>query len=470
MKQILIATPDDAARKVLAESFRTEGLNIHRERPSEEVLRARPYDFVFIDIDLLSHVRGRQTGQGEEIGDQLQRFWKTNPYAEIIVLAEPGRIRDAVGAVKQGASNYLTYPLSPVEVRFVTESLQAALKLQLEIDYFRDVYVLGGARQVVETRNAEMKQVFDKAKMVADTMTTVLLNGETGVGKGVIAAYIHSLSLRAGAPFVSVHCGAIPETLMESELFGHEKGSFTGATRRQLGRFEVAGEGTVFLDEIGTIDASAQVKLLQVLQDKKFHRLGGDAAIPLKARIVAASNLDLENLCDQGKFRRDLYYRLNVFPIDIPPLRRRPEDIPLLADFFLKSLSALSPKKIKSIHPAVLAAFQSYPWPGNVREMENLIERAFILEKSSVLTPDSFPKEIFGAGRSALLAPAVGNTTLAAYRAQAVKQAERHYLEDLLARHRGRIAATAASAGITPRQVHSLMKKHGLDKKTFRME
>ncbi|OIP90973.1 MAG: hypothetical protein AUK26_08195 [Syntrophaceae bacterium CG2_30_58_14] len=269
--------------------------------------------------------------------------------------------------------------------------------------------------------------------------------------------------------FIGIHCGAIPDTLLESELFGHERGAFTGAVRRKLGKFELANRGTIFLDEIGTITPSAQIKLLQVLQDRTFQRVGGETVIETDVRIIAASNQDLGQMVEKGLFRNDLYYRLNVFPIEIPPLRERREDIPQLTEIFLRQMNRFNHRGIHYVHPQVMEAFQRYPWPGNIRELENLVERACILETSSILTQTSFPAELFTKAPSALSAP-TGRTglTLAEARARAVAEVEKSYLQELLARTGGRINRTAESAGVTVRQISKLMRKNNIRKETFR--
>jgi len=295
------------------------------------------------------------------------------------------------------------------------------------------------------------------------------VTGETGTGKSLIAKVIHAISNRANRQFISVHCGAIPDTLLESELFGHERGAFTGADRRKLGKFEVAHGGTLFLDEIATISPAMQVKLLQVLQDRTIQRLGGEKTIDVDVRIVAATNMDLQAMTGRGDFRDDLFYRLNVFPIEIPPLRDRPEDIPMLAEQFLGQLNAMYQKDIATIHPTVMAAFTAYSWPGNVRELENLMERAVILETSGVLTPDNLPGQVVGPPQQRpqpVLVPT--EETLATVRRRAIDDVERLYLRRQLEAHHGRIAGTAQAAGITPRQLHKLMAKHGLKKEEFR--
>ena len=370
--------------------------------------------------------------------------------------------------MKAGAGNYLALPLNPDELKYVLDSILDSKLMQSELDYLRDSFWSDESADIIRTKSPAMKEVFDKIRMVAPTNTTVLLSGETGTGKGVLAKLIHTHSKRRGAQFISVHCGAIPDTLIESELFGHEKGAFTGAVRRKLGKFEIARGGTIFLDEIATVTPAVQIKLLQVLQDKTFQRVGGESAIDADARIITATNFDLKAMCEAKEFRNDLYYRLNVFPLEVPPLRDRLEDIPLLVETFLRRLNLLYSAEIVNLHPLVLEAFQEYRWPGNIRELENLVERAFILENSDTLTPESFPAELFaGLGR----APSVSvdtTLTLAETRRRSLDLIERKYLKEVLGELSGRIGQTAERAGITPRQLHKLMKKHALAKEDFK--
>ena len=265
------------------------------------------------------------------------------------------------------------------------------------------------------------------------------MTGETGSGKGVLAKLIHRQSNRSNGPFIAVHCGAIPETLVESEFFGHEKGAFTGAIRRKMGKFQIADGGTLFLDEIGTISLSTQIKMLQVLQEKTFSRVGGEESVEVDVRLVAATNMDLKKLCRDGLFREDLYFRLNVFSIDVPPLRKRSDDIPMLIDTFLERLNRVHTKDIKGVTPEVLEVLRRYAWPGNIRELENLIERAFILEKGNLLTEESFPAELFSIdtyieGRQIEELPSLEDV-----RQKAVKQVEKRYLGEILALSKGRI-------------------------------
>lgn len=324
---------------------------------------------------------------------------------------------------------------------------------------------LGG---VLESDNPRMRELLSRVRAVAPTRTTVLLTGETGTGKDVLARLIHALSQRKDRPFVAVHCAAIPDALIESELFGHERGAFTGADRQKLGRFEIAQGGTLFLDEVSTIPLPSQVKLLQVLQDRAFSRLGGERTIRADLRIIAATNEDLEAVVEQGRFRRDLLYRLSVFPLEVPALRDRVEDLPRLARALLERLARADGVEPHELEPEVLEAFASYAWPGNIRELKNLLERARILEAGPVLTRSSFPPEIFAASGVVTVLPVDTRHGLVEVRRRAANSAERAYLVELLTIHEGRVGRTAEAAGITTRQLHNLMTKHGLRKEHFR--
>jgi transcriptional regulator with GAF, ATPase, and Fis domain len=255
---------------------------------------------------------------------------------------------------------------------------------------------------------------------------------------------------------------------LESELFGHEKGAFTGAVRRKLGKFEIASGGTIFLDEIGTITPSAQIKLLQVLQDGTFQRVGGEETISADVRVICATNTDLKQMCEEGQFRKDLYYRINVFPIEVPPLRTRVEDIPHLCDVFLKEMNRFNTKEIHDVDPRVMETFKRYPWPGNIRELENLMERAYILETSSLLTPEGFPSELFESDMALATLAVDSSQTLAEVRRKGIEDIERNYLKELLAQNKGKVKESAEAAGITTRQLHKLMSKYGIRKEDFR--
>ncbi|RJX33950.1 MAG: sigma-54-dependent Fis family transcriptional regulator [Desulfarculus sp.] len=426
---------------------------------------AQAPDFIFLDLEALGH--SASVGRFD-YREALEPFKEKFPAAETIIMGPPESIRQLVMAVKAGASNYLTYPLDPSEVAFVREGLEEERLRQSELDYLRSYFLPLDLQEVVRTNSPALRRVLDQLRSVAPTRSTVLLTGETGTGKGVLARVIHQLSKRARQAFISVHCGAIPDNLVESELFGHEKGSFTGAVKRKLGKFEIAKGGTIFLDEVGTLTPAAQIKMLQVLQERTFQRVGGVETIEADVRIIAASNYDLKELCEQGQFRRDLYYRLNVFPLHTPPLCERIEDIPLLVYTFLGRLNLLYGKQITQLAPEVSEAFRNYSWPGNIRELENLIERAYILEDGPVLSVDSFPGELFTFQGSLGNGHEGSPPKLAEARRQGVELIEREYLHDLLTQNQGRIDRTARAAGITPRQLHKMMTKYGIRKESFK--
>jgi DNA-binding NtrC family response regulator len=428
-----------------------------------DTLRKRRYDLIFVDLEIL-----RRSASGNGYSTAMEQFWQIYPTIEIIVMSSQEMIREAVMAVKAGASDYLTYPINPDEVKHVTESLHEYLISQSELDYLRDQFWQSDSLEFVHTNSAVMKKAYEKIRSVAPTRSTVLLMGETGTGKGELAKLIHRHSTRRDAQLISVHCGAIPDTLLESELFGHEKGAFTGAVRRRLGKFEIATGGTIFLDEIGTITPSAQIKLLQILQDQTFQRVGGEETRDANVRVITATNTDLKKMCEDGQFRKDLYYRLNVFPIEVPPLRDRPEDISHLAEVFLKRMNKFSSKDIHDIHPHVLEAFRRYSWPGNIRELENLMERAYILETSSLLTPESFPSELFESQAPSASIAFDARLTLTEVRHKGIEDIERRYLKEVLAKNQGKIKESASVAGVTTRQLHKLMKRYGIRKEEFR--
>ena len=466
MKKILMVCEDKEHVQSVRSCFLESNIFGHTGdvNTAREMLRKERRDFIFLDIEKLDEAV--ENGQYRRA---FQSFWKLYPTVEIIIMTPQEKIREAVMAVKAGAGNYLTYPINPEEIKFIIENAYESQLIQTELDYLRNHFWKQDSRDLIRTNSPVMRQVLEKVRSVAPTVSTILLVGETGTGKGVLAKVIHNHSKRSEAQFISLHCGAIPDTLLESELFGHEKGAFTGASRRKLGKFEIAGDGTIFLDEIATLTPSAQVKLLQILQDKIFQRIGGEEILHANGRIIAATNMDLQEMCATGLFRKDLYYRLNVFPIEVPPLRERKEDIPLLVDIFLGRLNQFNNKNIRGIDQEVLAGFEKYPWPGNIRELENLVERAYILEKSNILSRDSFPLELFQSQERAVssFSPDI-SLSLTEARRLGIERIERSYLENLLRKNKGKINQTAALAKISSRQLHKLMKKHQLYKEDFK--
>jgi len=309
MKGVLVASKNQSTCKAIRTSMCSEYRVdvVSGKNGCLEMFRKKRYEFLFIDVEVL-----RESMLNNNYKTVLQPFWHAYPTAQIIAMSSQEMIREAVRAVKAGASDYLTYPVNPDEINYITQSIYESIIMESELDYFRDRFWQEDSLEIVRTRSPLMKRLFDKVRSVAPTKSTVLLSGETGTGKGVLARLIHQHSNRKDGTFISVHCGAIPDTLLESELFGHEKGAFTGAVRRKLGKFEIAQDGTIFLDEIGTITPSAQIKLLEILQDGTFHRVGGEEMIEANVRVIAATNADLKKMCEAGQFRKDLYYRLRA--------------------------------------------------------------------------------------------------------------------------------------------------------------
>jgi len=430
------------------------------------LLKEKKHDLVFFDLELLGS--DGTSPNKLETESLIKKIKDEHPSHLMVIITSPDKKRSAIEAVKAGATTYLTYPVKPVEVKYTLEKLYRTIQAQGELEYLRDSFWQKDFQEALRTKSPIMMGVYEQIKAVAPTRATVLLTGETGTGKTLLAKIIHQHSGRANKPFISVHCGAIPESLVESELFGHERGAFTGAIKKKLGKFEIANGGTIFLDEIGTITPSVQIKLLQVMQEEVFQRVGGETNVAVDVRVIAATNVDLKTLVDNGLFRRDLYYRLNVFPIFIPPLRDRKEDIPLLVELFLKQLNSYHMKNIRGVDPKVLEALERYDWPGNIRELENVMERAYILEKGEILSPQSFPREIM-IGNETKPLYIIGSGTLKEVRKLAVEEAERRYLEELLKVNGGRIDKSALAAGVTTRQFRKLMRRYGLRKEQFKV-
>jgi len=331
--------------------------------------------------------------------------------------------------------------------------LKENIRLQQELqDRFRPSNIIGDS--------AAMQAVYDLIGTVCKSDATVLIRGESGTGKELVAHAIHYNSHRAARPLIKVSCAALPETVIESELFGHEKGAFTGAIARREGRFELANGGTIFLDEIGDLSAATQIKLLRVLQEREFERVGGTVTIRVNVRVIAATNRDLEALIDEGKFRRDLYYRLNVFPIPMPSLRERRSDIPLLANYFVEKYSKAAGKPVRRISAPALEMMMSYEWPGNVRELENCIERAVLLSQDEVIHAHHLPPTVRTVEHGL---PAGGDTLR-----DALDRVERDMIIDALKAARGNMARAARDLGITERIMGLRVKKYGIDARSFR--
>ncbi|MCB1214832.1 MAG: sigma-54-dependent Fis family transcriptional regulator [Deltaproteobacteria bacterium] len=467
-KSVLLASQDLAVLKAVREYFDPDYIVDWVSKPQDCLARFshKRYEYALVEVGfLLFEKQDLNTEAYEKVLEPYEQAFKKVP---MIILAPPKQVRQAVRLVQAGAQDYLSLPIDPLEIKLVIESLQSNRQQGLELDYLRDQFWKLEAQAIAQTKTPIMEAVFKKIQLAAPTMATVLLQGETGTGKGLLAKLIHQHSQRSGGPFISVHCGAIPENLVESELFGHEKGAFTGALARKLGKFEAARGGTIFLDEIATMPYSSQVKLLQIIQDKIFQRVGGVQVIESDVRVIAATNTHLKSLVEEGKFREDLYFRLNIFPIEVPSLRERVEDIPLLVEIFLKNLNRKYLKPIEGVEPRVIEGLKQYPWPGNIRELENLIERAYILEKGSKLSQASFPAEIFNTSVFLSAKKIESSLSLSEFRQLGVEKLEKQYLRELLSLHQGKIKDSAQAAGIGTRQLHKLLSKYGIKKEDYK--
>jgi two-component system response regulator AtoC len=324
----------------------------------------------------------------------LDMVTKKHPDISVIMITAHGTIETAVETMKKGAKDYILKPLRLDEILAKVETISQLKSLMKENQYLREKLSQKYNFNNIIGKNKKMLELFDLIKDIAKTNSTILINGESGTGKELIANAIHFNSDRIKKPFVKVNCGVLAENLLESELFGHMKGSFTGAIRDKLGRFEIANGGTIFLDEIGDISANMQLKLLRVLQEGEFERVGGTETIKVDVRIIAATNKDLAQMMMEGIFRQDLYYRLNVIPLEVPPLRERKDDIPLLISHFLEKFNKQFNKKIEIIEDDAMKCLQNYSWQGNIRELENLIERSVVLNKTGKLTMRDFPNYV----------------------------------------------------------------------------
>jgi DNA-binding NtrC family response regulator len=386
------------------------------------------------------------------------------PEVPVIMITGFGSVRTAVEAIRHGAYDYITKPCDNdellIKVRRVLEERRKDCELRKLRDELRGTYRFSN---IVSGSNA-MKQVFRLLDQVADTDATVLLLGETGTGKEMLAKAVHYSSSRKEKPFVVVTCSALNESLLESELFGHEKGAFTGAQRLRLGKFEEAISGTVFLDEIGDIPLHLQTKLLRVLQEKEIERVGGNKPIPVDVRIVAATNKDLGDSTKRGLFREDLFYRLNVFPIRLPSLKQRLEDVPLLAEHFIKKHTGLCGGRVSGIASAALASLVSYNWPGNVRELENVIKRAMIKAEGSTITS----VELSDTAAPESLPAVVEDVPFKEYVKKIVHNAESRYLIEMLERHQGNVKVVAELMDLDRKTVYKKIEDCGIDLAEFR--
>jgi DNA-binding NtrC family response regulator len=407
----------------------------------------KPYDLALVDIRL---------GDGDGF-DLLTHCRKNHPAMAVIMITGYGTVEAAVEAIRLGAFDFLTKPLIDEELLM---AIQRALNQQKVIEENKNLKAQLDLRFGMENivgHDHRMLKMFDVIDAVADTRATVLITGESGTGKSMVARAIHRRSSRRDMPFVEIACGALPETLLESELFGHAAGAFTGAIGEKLGKFMLADQGTMFLDEISTASPALQVKLLRVLQDLEFEQVGGTKTFHVDTRVILATNDDLSRLVAEGRFRQDLFYRINVINVELPALRDRISDIPLLAEHFLRQVCQDSGKTVRGFTDDAMATLQRYGWPGNVRELQNVIERAVLLGKESVIGVDDLPSSLMAAG-SVKVEPISGRTLK-----QALESPERQIIREVLESNNWNRNVTADTLGINRTTLYKKMKRLGLE-------
>jgi DNA-binding NtrC family response regulator len=449
--RLLLVDDDEIILTSLSELLRLEGHQVETAGSvgaASALLGASDFQVVITDVampdasgfDLLKLVRNQY------------------PDAAVIMVTAYGKIADAVEAMRRGAFDYLTKPLHDDEIRVVVERALAARSLREENRALKRQLGERWSLQNVIGRDYRMLKVFDLVEAVAETPTTILITGESGTGKSMIARAIHQRSARRTKPFVEVACGALPETLLESELFGHVRGAFTGAVGDRAGKFKQADGGTIFLDEVSTATPALQVKLLRVLQDFEFEPVGGARTERADVRCILATNQDLGALVRQGRFREDLYYRVNVVTVHLPPLRERVGDVPLLAEHFLARHCERTGRSLVGFADEAMRLMQMYSWPGNVRQLENVVERAVILSKDHRVAPADLPEEVARAGEAA--APDDGRIRPLK---DALARPQREIIERALRAFHGSRQAAAAALGINRTTLYKKMKRYGIE-------
>ena len=442
---VLIIDDEEAICDSMSQVLHKEGYAVRVTAEGKEALRLydnEAFEVVFLDLKLPG-IRGM---------DILSRIKEASPETQVIIITGYASIESAVEAMKRGAFDYMAKPFTAEEVRVVTKRALESRRLIYENIYLRSELESKTEFDLVAGKSKAMREVLDIVRRVSPTESTVLITGESGTGKEIIAREVHRHSLRRDAPFVVVDCGALVETLFESELFGHVKGSFTGAHETKHGRFEVANGGTIFFDEVSNIGMTIQAKLLRVIQEREISRVGSSKQIKVDVRILAATNENLVEAVRTGKFREDLFYRLSVVPIQLPPLRERKDDIPLLVEHFLKKYSRKAKKTVLTISPQAVKALAQYDWPGNIRELENTIERAVVLAKSDGIEIEDLMYHGISAG-STLLSPTDGE-----YRT--LEEMEKEYIKAVLLAHHGNRSQTADLLGIDRKTLWAKIKKY----------
>lgn len=451
VERILIVDDEANIRRILSAVLETEGYRtvaVETLAEAREIMMAGDVQVVLTDLRL----------QREDGLDLLRWIREQNYFTPVIILTAHGTVDSAVDAMKQGAFDYVSKPFERSELVRVIQ--KAALTYKFQNHHFVKAGEPDASGFPMIGRHRTMKEVFSLVKKVAGTSSTVLICGESGTGKELVAQAIHDHSDRRKGPFIKINCAAIPSTLMESELFGYERGAFTGAVNSKPGRFELADGGTLFLDEIGEMSVEMQVKLLRVLQEQTFERVGGIRTTKVDVRLITATNKDLLEEVSEGRFREDLYYRLNVVPVHLPPLRDRPSDIPLLVAHFVEKFSARMGRKAPEFSADTLKKLCEFSWPGNIRQLENVVERLLVIREGDTITPEQLPKEILGTEEESLELSA--GQSLKDQVRDATRIIERKAIEAALRENEFNVTRTARSLNISRKGLQLKMKELGL--------
>jgi DNA-binding NtrC family response regulator len=399
--------------------------------------------------------------------EALKLIKEHDPRTFVVLMTAHANVQDAILAVKEGAYDYLEKPVQPQKLVEIVKRAHEASEMVSRLAISNPIFDDDIESEFVGT-SKKMRDVFDLIHRLCKVDTNVLIRGENGTGKELVARAIHFNSPRKNGSLVAINCGAIPENLMESELFGHEKGAFTGAHERKIGKFQLANNGTIFLDEIGELRPDMQVKLLRVLQERKFTPVGSSREVKTDARIIAATNRNLEKMIEDGSFREDLFYRLNVMPIFLPPLRERVDDIAELTQYFIKRFSKSHERVINGVTDETISILKNYNWPGNIRELENAVERAFIVENTDRITPASLPENILRKSKERIEVAMTPKSYAGPMDFEAFKeQAEKEFIINALKANKGKINKTVAEANIPKNTLLRKIKKYGINVRDF---
>ena len=457
-ERILIVEDDSAARVGLQQLIRGWGFDVETAADGEQALtQIEAFHPAIVLTDL---VMPRMGGL-----DLLRKIQETGDPITTVILTAQGTVETAVEAIKQGAYDYLTKPVDLQRLKILLSKIIERNATLREVRVLRRQLREHGTFGAMVGQSAEMRKIYQVIEHAAPTSASVLISGESGTGKELVAQTLHKLSPRANAPYVPINCAAIPDTLLESELFGHEKGAFTGAIERRQGCFELADHGTLFLDEIAEMTPATQVKLLRVLQERSFRRVGGKHEQAVDIRIVAATNQDPPAAVKDGKLREDLYYRLNVFEITLPPLRERKDDLPLLIQGFINEFNTRNGRSVAAVDPAAMTLLEAYSWPGNVRELRNVIERATIVAEGRFITEKDLPalSAAPGSGRAAAAAASAGTGLTPG---MTVGQAEQQLIHITLQHTGGNKTRAAELLGISLKTLHNKLHRQADEEKS----